>query len=319
MKMSNPKSEILNSKQTQNAKPKAQNTRGFGFCALPACPRLRREASRQGRGLFRVLSLVFRVSNLSFEIWILFVIWILLFGFLSGCATIYNPATGRKEMVLVRTSDERAIGFQMARQIEKKFQVDPNIMVQARVKAIGNVIAKVSDRRDLPYSFKVLKGEEINAFTTPGGYVYVFRGLVNKTDSDAQLASVIAHEIGHVAARHAAKKMELEMGYNLVMAIAFSSRPKPELERYVNIGFNLISLGYSREDELFADRLAIRYLIRAGYDPYGMVAFMQKLDKVEKQEGKIPIYILSSHPYMSQRIEEARKEIQIQLGQRING
>jgi len=234
---------------------------------------------------------------------------------LYGCATIYNQATGKNEAVLVSTADERAIGYRMAGQIEEKYKLDENIMVQARVRAIGNVLANVSDRKDLPYQFKVLKDKNVNAFTTPGGYVYIFRGLADKTDSDAELASVIAHEIGHVAARHAAKKMEVEMGYNMLMAIAFSRSSRADLERYVSIGFNVISLGYSREDELFADKLAIRYLMRAGYNPYGMVSFMQKMDKLEKEEGRVPIYILSSHPYMSQRIEAAGKEINAYLEQ----
>lgn len=231
---------------------------------------------------------------------------------LSGCATIYNPATGKEEMVFVSTADECVIGQRMAYQIERRFKLDEDNFIQTRIRTIGNVLAKVSDRKDLPYYFKVLKGKDINAFTTPGAYVYVFKGLVDKTESDSELASVIAHEIGHVAARHAAKKMEVEMGYDLVMSLAFSKHPQPELERYINIGFNIIALGYSREDELFADKLAIRYLIRSGYNPYGMVSFMEKLEKIEKEEGGVPIYILSSHPYMSQRIEEARKEIIMQ-------
>jgi len=204
----------------------------------------------------------------------------------------------------------------MASQIERRFKPDEDMIVQARVRAIGSVIANVSDRKDVPYYFKVLKDKDVNAFTTPGAYVYVFRGLVDKADSDAELASVIAHEIGHVAARHAAKKIEMDMGYDLLMSLAFSKEAKPELERYINIGFNIISLGYSREDELFADKLGIRYLIRAGYDPYAMVSFMEKLAKIEKEEGGVPVYILSSHPYMSQRIEEARKCIVQEQAQR---
>ncbi|NQU74271.1 MAG: M48 family metalloprotease [Candidatus Omnitrophica bacterium] len=235
---------------------------------------------------------------------------------LLGCATIYNPATGKEEMVLVSTDDERAIGVKMARHIEGRLELDEDAFVQTRVKAIGEVLAAASDRRDLPYYFKVLKSEDVNAFTTPGAYVYLFRGLVDQADSDAELASVIAHEIGHIAARHAAKKMELEMGYNLVIALAFSRGSKRDLERYVNIGFDLISRGYSREDELFADKLAIRYLIQAGYDPYGMVSFMEKIDKIEREKGGVSLYLLRSHPYMSQRIYEAEKEIAFQLSKR---
>ncbi|MDD5449205.1 MAG: M48 family metallopeptidase [Candidatus Omnitrophica bacterium] len=218
--------------------------------------------------------------------------------------------------MLISTADEVRIGQKMAAEIEKKYKPDEDIFVQARLRAIGNVIAAVSDRKDLTYYFKVLKDKDVNAFTTPGGYVYVFRGLIDKTGSDSELASVVAHEIGHVAARHAAKKMEIDMGYNLLMSIVFSGKSNADTARYIDIGFNLIALGYSREDELFADKLGIRYLIKAGYDPYGMVSFMEKMEKMEKEEGGAPIYILSSHPYMSQRIEEARKEIARQKTQK---
>lgn len=244
----------------------------------------------------------------------LFLIFILCV--LSGCATVYNQATGRQETMLISTADEVRIGQKMAAEIEKKYKPDEDIFVQARLRAIGNVIAAVSDRKDLTYYFKVLKDKDVNAFTTPGGYVYVFRGLIDKTGSDSELASVVAHEIGHVAARHAAKKMEIDMGYNLLMSIVFSGKSNADTARYIDIGFNLIALGYSREDELFADKLGIRYLIKAGYDPYGMVSFMEKMEKMEKEEGGAPIYILSSHPYMSQRIEEARKEIARQKTQK---
>ncbi|MCX5715802.1 MAG: M48 family metallopeptidase [Candidatus Omnitrophica bacterium] len=232
---------------------------------------------------------------------------------LSGCATGYNPATGKKEYIFIDTKDEIAIGNQMRREINKKFRVDEDAVLQAKIDAIGKAVSSASDRQDVPYEFMVLKGKEVNAFTTPGGCVYVFRGLIDKTGSDSELASVIAHEIGHVAARHAAKKMEADMGYSLLMSIAFSKNPNPELERYVDMGVNVVFLGYSREDELFADKLAVRYLIKSGYNPYGMVSFMEKIDKMEKEDGTIPIYFLRSHPYMSQRIKEAEKEIFAEL------
>ena len=231
----------------------------------------------------------------------------------AGCATVYNSATGKKEYVFISANDEYVIGQRMAVQIERQFKPEEDPLVNARVRAIGHAIANVSDRKDVPYTFKVLKDKDVNAFTTPGGRVYLFTGLLEKAASDAELASVIAHEIGHVAARHAAKKMELEMGYGLVTSLAFSSHPQPELERYINVGFNLINLGYSREDELFADKLAVRYLVRAGYDPFGMITLMEKLEKMSSQKGLVPIYILSTHPYMSQRIEAARKEIIAQM------
>jgi len=216
-------------------------------------------------------------------------------------------------MHFVGTEDELVIGRRMAHHIERRFKLDTDLMVKSRVRAIGHAIAKVSDRKDIPYTFKVIKHKDVNAFTTPGGQVYIFRGLIDKTKSDAELASVIAHEVGHVAARHAAKKMELDMGYNLLMGLAFSKSRKPDIERYIGMGFNVISLGYTREDEKFADKLGVKYLMRAGYDPYGMVRFMETMLKMEKEKGGSSPHILRSHPHMSERIGAAKKEIAYQM------
>ncbi|MDD4879002.1 MAG: M48 family metalloprotease, partial [Candidatus Omnitrophica bacterium] len=129
------------------------------------------------------------------------VLFIILSVFLSGCATIINPATGRKEYIMIGTAEEKAIGGQVSAEIETNYKLSHDEAMIERVNRIGLSIAKVSDRQDLTYYFKVLENKEVNARSTPGGYVYVDSGLIEKANDDG-LAGVLAHEVGHIAARH---------------------------------------------------------------------------------------------------------------------
>lgn len=125
--------------------------------------------------------------------------------------------------------------------------------------------------------------------------------------SDDELACVIGHEIGHVAARHIAKKLQAQLGYELLMNIAANKAGFRDLQKAASITFDLISLGYSREDELLADKLGAKYAYKAGYDPYAMISFLKKLKELNK--GEMGIVFLRSHPYASQRIELMDKQI----------
>lgn len=228
---------------------------------------------------------------------------------LSSCATTYNPATGREELIMMGTQEEVAIGRQVAGQVERRFKLSDDPAQIERVKKIGGGIAAVCDRRDLEYHFKVIKNKDINALSTPGGYVYVNTGLLDKANDD-ELASVIAHEVGHVAARHAVKAMQADMAYSVIAGLIFSRVGSREVQRGANIAMNLIMLGYSREDEFEADKLGVRYSYYAGFDPHGMITFLEKLQQEEKERpwDKSFVY-LRSHPLYSDRISKARAEV----------
>lgn len=228
---------------------------------------------------------------------------------LSGCATTYNPATGKEEFIMIGTQEEVSIGQQVARQIEHRFRLSEDPAQIQRVNRVGNKIASVCDRRDLQYYFKVLKNKDINALSTPGGYVYVNTGLLDKANDD-ELAAVIAHEVGHISARHAVKAMQADMAYSVIAGLIFSRIGSREVQRGANIAMNLIMLGYSREDELEADRLGVKYTYYAGFDLNGMITFLEKLKQEEKERpwDKSLVY-LRSHPLYSERIAKARAEI----------
>lgn len=238
-----------------------------------------------------------------------FIISTLLLFLLSGCVTIYNPATQRRETLLIDTESEVSLGRDMDRQVQKRFKILPDPKRQSRLNDIGIKVAGFSDRQDLAYHFKIIADEEFNAFAIPGGFIYVNAGLMDAA-TDEELACVLGHEIGHIAARHSVKKLEANLGYQIVMSIALGLSSPQAMTQAMDIIFDLASLGYSRNDETLADKLAVKYARRAGFNPYGMVTFLKKLEKeAKKKGGHLRIEIFSSHPNLEERIKNVEKEI----------
>lgn len=235
----------------------------------------------------------------------------IIFGvlFLCGCATVYNPATGKNEFILIDTKSEVSLGKSLNQQIRKEFKVPDNPQLNNRLKNIGEKIAKVSDRQDLDYQFGVIEDKGLNAFSIPGGYVYVNTGLLNIANDD-ELAAVVGHEIGHVAARHSVKKLQTALGYEIIMSIAFSKTNSLDAAKALDVVFNLISLGYSRDDERLADKLGLKYAFKAGFNPRGMITLLHKLEEdAKKQGGNYHLIFLDSHPPLEERINNMNKEI----------
>jgi len=249
--------------------------------------------------------MLFRLKIANF---VFFVLTILLF---SGCVTIYNPATERKETLLLDTQDEVALGQDMDKQIQNKLKILNDLQMQNRLNYIGSKLAASSDRQDLVYHFKIVKDKELNAFAIPGGFIYVNSGLMDIA-SDDELAGVLSHEIGHIAARHSVKKLQTALGYQLIMGIALGISGEQTMASAMDIVFNLTSLGYGRKDELFADKLAVRYTKRAGFNPYGVVTFFEKLRKEAQAKGaNYNLVFLSSHPPIEERIKKVDEEIKL--------
>lgn len=246
-----------------------------------------------------------------------------------GCATTYNPATEQNEFIFITTPVEVSIGNMLASRVAKDYKLSKNPQQNQRVKQIGEKVAAASDRKDLKYKFSVIEDETLNAFTTPGGYVYINSGVLAKSTDD-ELACVIGHEIGHIAARHVAKKLQAQIGYDILLNIAARKGGIGELQQAASISYNLIMLGYSREDELLGDRLGAKYAYKAGYDPYAMISFLKKIQ--ETKDDQMGFVFLRSHPYTSQRIkmlemqiptiiekEKAKKQSAITAGIDFNG
>jgi len=223
---------------------------------------------------------------------------------LFGCAVqrYYNAATKQEETYFYSTDKEVKIGDSLSRQVERRFKLDNDPLIQRHVNEIGQKIAAVSERKELRYHFKVLDEKEVNAFAIPGGYVYIFKGLWDKISSnDAEIAAVIAHEVAHISARHSIKRLQSALGVNLltVLVAATPSMDGRSKQRAI-AGISELILAYSREDELQSDTLSIQYLSKSGYDPAAVIDVLDVLEKVQR-ERPIGSAHLRTHPYISER------------------
>ncbi len=227
--------------------------------------------------------------------------------FLQGCATEYNLATRQQETLLYGTEKEVKIGDTIAPKIEEQYDILRDVDVNERVQRILQRIVAVCDRKELVYFIKVLDDDLINAVSLPGGYIYVFRGLIEKTDNDDELAGVVAHEVGHITARHGIKRMQ--NAYAALLLQVASTQTNARVAGGVNFVLNSLFMEYSQEDEFEADRLSVKYLKKAGYDPKAMVRFLEKL-KIEKEKAPLRQYSYwRTHPHLSQRISVVNQEI----------
>lgn len=232
--------------------------------------------------------------------------------FLPGCATLYNPATGKNEFILINTPAEINIGKNIAAEISKNQPAVTEKKAVELVRAIGRRLSAVSERKDIEYRFFILADKELNALSLPGGFIYINKGLLDILNAD-ELAFVLGHEIGHVTARHAVKKIQSNMAYQMLTNIVFAGMENRanslvNIAKSANIAYNLIALGYSREDEYESDRLGVKYALKAGFNPYASLSSLEKLKNNQIQESKILIY-LKTHPYVDDRISALKKNI----------
>lgn len=236
--------------------------------------------------------------------------FLLLTFYFSGCSSIYNPATGKEESVFSPTdSGEEKSGQKISKSVEKEFKSVDNFKLQAKVQTIGQKLAAFSDRKDITYHFEILDNKEANAFALPGGYVYVFKGLLDKTKSDDEIAGVLAHEIGHVAARHTAKRTKGSLSLEALTILLMSMPSDPVSKEQAYRGLMELALQYSREDELEADRLAVKYTKLAGFNPVGILTFLQTLRKIEYEKPIEPAHLFKTHPYVADRIKNVKEQI----------
>ncbi|PSO48339.1 MAG: peptidase [Cyanobacteria bacterium SW_9_44_58] len=205
---------------------------------------------------------------------------------------------------LSNLSDEQEVklGRQINEQlVNNEITLSRNQQLNRYVDGIGQRLVPHSDRADIPYTFQVVKDDSVNAFATMGGFVYIHTGLMAAADNESELASVVAHEIGHITARHAVQQMKQR-----AIAQGLLSAAGLDESAAVQIGVELaVSRPNSREDELEADKKGLDTLTKAGYAPLGMISFMEKL----QQQGGSPPSFLSTHPAVSDRIEILKAQI----------
>lgn len=202
----------------------------------------------------------------------------------------------------ISARQEVQIGQQINQQLlGSEVQLYRNSEINRYVEQIGQRLAKESSRPEIPYTFQVVNDKSINAFATMGGYVYINTGLIAAADNEAQLASVMGHEIAHVDRRHAIQQMR-----QLAIARGLATAAGLDRSTLANLGVELaLRRPNSRQDELEADQMGLQMLKNAGYAPSAMVAFMEKL---MKKGGSVPTF-LSTHPATSDRIQALNQAI----------
>jgi len=220
----------------------------------------------------------------------------------AGCAT--NPVTGRRELALMSETQEIEMGRQGAADVKSSFGLYPDVALQAYVNRIGQSLAKSSERPALAWEFHVLDDAAVNAFALPGGFIFVTRGLLAHMTNEAELASVLGHEAGHVTARHSVQQMSRQQLASI--GLGLGSVLSPVIARYGQVagsGLGLLFLKYGRDDETQADRLGFRYALANGYDTREMIAVFQMLqqDALLSGVGRLPEW-RSSHPDPENRI-----------------
>ncbi|MDX8391626.1 MAG: M48 family metalloprotease [Mariprofundaceae bacterium] len=234
----------------------------------------------------------------------------------SACAT--NPVSKKSDFVLMGEKEEIALGQKTATDIDKKMPLMPaNDPLVRYVNKVGQRVALVSDRPQLIYRFHIVDDTGINAFALPGGYIYIHRGLLTHMNSEAELAAVLGHEIGHVTARHAVQRYTQAKTYQLGSMIASVLLPLPQSAGQLSdmLAASIIQ-GYGRKAELQSDELSIQYIAKAGYDVRATTRILKTLKRLDDLDSKIKKDTtgkradkyhgaFASHPETKQRITKA--------------
>jgi predicted Zn-dependent protease len=207
----------------------------------------------------------------------------------AGCAR--NPVTGKSEISLVSEQQEIQMGKEAAQQVQQSIGYYPDPALQAYVSSIGMKMAKASERPDLPWEFHVVNDASVNAFALPGGFIFVTRGLMTAINDEAELATVIGHEIGHVTYRHSVE--QISKAQLATLGLGIGSILSPQVAKLAGIasqGLQLLFLKYGRDAETQADKAGFRYALNQNYDVREMGNMFEILERMSQVSGggKLP-------------------------------
>ncbi|WP_169719762.1 M48 family metalloprotease [Zooshikella ganghwensis] len=230
----------------------------------------------------------------------------------SGC--VVNPATGDYDFVLMSEQEELNVGSKNNLKVRNQLAILDTQTLQHYVQEVGLKVARVSHRPSLPYQFTVVDSPEVNAFALPGGYIYVYRGLLAYLNSEAELAAVLAHEVAHVTARHSVQQHGMSTASNVFGQVVAAYTGVGIAGDLTSILGTAVVRGYGREHELEADGLGASYLAKAGYNPQAMINVVKVLKnhevwatkKAEAEGKEASTYhgIFSTHPDNDKRLQE---------------
>jgi predicted Zn-dependent protease len=232
----------------------------------------------------------------------------------EGCST--NPVTGKSQLVLISEQEEVATGNQYYPITTQLSEGEvPHRDIQSLVKRVGMSMARISERPNLPWDFNVVDSNQPNAYALPGGKISITRGLVSKMQTEDQLASVLAHEIGHVTAKHAVVSASRQQLLGAVLGVGgavLETTGTPgagAIQLASQIGATLLVQKYSRDQERQSDELGLKYMTAAGYNPRAFVDTMEILQAAARQEPSKFETLFTSHPVTSERIQTAQERL----------
>ncbi len=227
-----------------------------------------------------------------------------------SCAV--NPVTGKREFMLLSENNELALGQQTDQEVLATYGLYDDPELVNYISAVGTKMGSLSHRSNLAYTFKVLDTPVVNAFAVPGGYIYLTRGILAYLNNEAELAGVMAHEIGHVAARHTAQQYTTATVAQLGLGVgAMLSETVRKYAGLAQFGVQMLFLKFSRDNERQADALGVEYSSKAGYDANNMATFFETLERLypsEDQSG-LPGWF-STHPNPPDRVAAVKKDTQ---------
>lgn len=242
--------------------------------------------------------------------WTIHVILCCILLWVVACAT--NPVTGQHELMLISETDEIRLGQRTDGQIAQAYGRYDDPKLGTYIADLGRRLAKVSHRGQLPFEFKVLDSPVVNAFAVPGGYVYLTRGILSYCNSEAELAGVMGHEIGHVAARHSAQQYtraqlaQLGLGLGAILSESFG-----QLAGLAQLGVSTLFLKFSRDNERQADDLGVEYATKVGFDANQMANFFETLERLHPSSDRsgLPGWF-STHPNPEDGIGAVQRKAQ---------
>ncbi len=226
-------------------------------------------------------------------------------------ACTMNPATGERQLTLMSEAQEIQIGSQTHPEVLASYGAYDDPELQSYIQELGEEIAANSERPELDWTFTVLDDPVVNAMALPGGYIYVNRGILAHFNSEAELASVLGHEIGHVTARHSVEQISRAQIAQLGLGVAAIA--SEDFRRYAGLasqGVGILFLKFGRDDENQSDELGLRYMTRAGYDPHEMPKVFDTLDRVGQAQGlRATPEWMSTHPNPGNRVQSIEDRI----------
>lgn len=222
------------------------------------------------------------------------------------CFTLTAVPAQPVQAAMIGEEREIEMGRAAGQQLEREYGVYQDPGQQARLERIGRSLAAQCERRNLPFQFKILNTPEVNALACPGGFIYVFKGLLDYMPDDAELAGVLGHEIGHVAKRHTVKQIEKNMWTQMASILAGIATGSADVMMAGMVVTDALAAGYSRADESAADRCGFEYALKAGYSPYGILITMYKLQQLSGEYGNPGWGLFDSHPEPEERVRRMK-------------